>query len=173
MRSLSKTLSAVLAAAAATLLLAGPISARELPQVITLDSMTEYFEGVTFDHAMHVEAAETCSTCHHHTAGEPAVPQCASCHQVPRATTAACQSCHPAQPFSAEYLREREKDRGRFHVDKPGLKAAYHLNCMGCHEEVGGPTGCEDCHQRTEAGEALYRTGSHAPSPQPGAGSAH
>ncbi len=173
MRSLHKMIVAVLAAVAAAMAAAGPVSAGELPQVVTLDSLAEYFEGVTFDHAMHVEAADNCGVCHHHTTGGPAEPQCAGCHQVSRSTTVACQSCHPAQPFSAAYLREREEDLRRFHVDKPGLKAAYHRNCMGCHEEVGGPTGCEGCHVRTDAGAALYRTGAYAPRPAAAADSGH
>jgi hypothetical protein len=27
---------------------------------------------------------------------------------------------------------------------------------MGCHEEMDGPTGCQDCHARTEAGDEFY-----------------
>ncbi len=37
------------------------------------------------------------------------------------------------------------------------LKAAYHWNCVGCHEEMDGPTDCQDCHARTPEGDAFYR----------------
>ena len=65
------------------------------------------------------------------------------------------------QPFSAASLRE--KDPNTYHTGKPGLKAAYHLNCLGCHEKNGGPTGCTDCHTRTVEGDKFYRAGEYAP----------
>jgi hypothetical protein len=173
MRSILKPMLGVLAVLATAGLTAGPAAARELPKVVTLDALSELFEGVAFDHAMHVDLADSCGACHHHTTGEPADPQCAGCHQGQRQTAVACRACHPAQSFSADYLREKELDRGRHHLDKPGLKAAYHRNCLGCHEETGGPTGCVDCHARTEAGDALYRTGAFAPRPQGSATHAH
>jgi hypothetical protein len=45
----------------------------------------------------------------------------------------------------------------QFHTDTPGLKAAYHWNCVNCHEDMGGPTECQDCHARTPEGDAFYR----------------
>jgi hypothetical protein len=45
----------------------------------------------------------------------------------------------------------------QYHVDMPGLKAAYHWNCVGCHEVMDGPTGCQDCHARTVEGDTFYR----------------
>ena len=36
-------------------------------------------------------------------------------------------------------------------LTRPGLKAAYHQLCLGCHEvmkiEKPSPTGCTDCHK--------------------------
>ena len=33
--------------------------------------------------------------------------------------------------------------------NKPGLMGAYHLQCMGCHKEMGmeKPVSCTDCHK--------------------------
>lgn len=148
---------------------ANPAFAADPPGVVKIDNLSDLYQGVTFDHQMHQDIA-TCAKCHHHTTGEAAEPQCANCHQGRTTTTVACRDCHVAQPFSAAYIREKEEDRGRYHIDKPGLKAAYHRSCLGCHEETGGPTGCEDCHAKTPAGAALYNPGSQSVKP---AGSAH
>jgi hypothetical protein len=136
------------------------------PEMMELGSMARLYEPVMFDHDMHMEVVEgDCARCHHHTLGEGKVEgTCARCHAQSGATEAvACRDCHAAERFGAAYLKELASDHNRFHLDKPGLKAAYHLNCMGCHQESGAPTGCQDCHAPTEAGEAFYRTGKFAP----------
>lgn len=135
------------------------------PDSVLINTLSQYYEPVAFDHAGHVDMAGDCAGCHHHTTGAPTSdPACARCHDSARpAASVACRDCHVAQPFSAEALREKEADVGRYHTDKPGLRGAYHASCMGCHEANGGPVGCEDCHPRTDAGDALYRTGPYAP----------
>ena len=66
---------------------------------------------------------------------------CAACHHLrPRdaaaGETVACRACH--QDDSAQ------KDDARV-----GLKAAYHLQCMGCHKKMEkGPISCEGCHAK-------------------------
>jgi len=135
------------------------------PAEIKLDRLVNLFDAVTFDHASHVEIAGDCATCHHHTTGDGAGGErCGRCHaQSPKSADVACQSCHEADPFSAAQLEREESDRYQYHIDKPGLKAAYHWNCLGCHEESGGPMGCEDCHARNKTGEAFYHSGAFAP----------
>ena len=139
--------------------------AQDIPQSIEIDSLANLYEAVPFDHAMHIDLAEGCSSCHHQTTGTPMVDEnCGRCHHEARSSGgAACGQCHAPDPFSAEYLRAKEVDLKRYHRDKPGLKAAYHLNCLGCHEENGGPTGCQDCHVRTDAGDAMFHAGAYAP----------
>ena len=44
-----------------------------------------------------------------------------------------CRSCHSREADPVD--------------DKPGLKAAYHRQCMGCHEQMDLKVGCEDCHK--------------------------
>jgi len=139
------------------------------PGVVKIDNLSVLYQGVSFDHQMHQDLA-TCAKCHHHTTGEAAEPRCAGCHQGRTTATVACRDCHEPQPFSAASIREKEQDRSRYHIDKPGLKAAYHRSCLGCHEETGGPTGCEDCHAKTPAGTALFNPGNQAGKP---AGNAH
>jgi hypothetical protein len=141
------------------------------PEMMELGSMARLFGSVSFDHAMHIEMAEgDCAQCHHHTLGEGKVEgTCAKCHDQSRpAEVIACRDCHAVERFAPAYLKELADDHNRFHLDKPGLKAAYHLNCMGCHQQMGAPTGCRDCHAPTEEGEAFYRSGKFAPVPTGG-----
>lgn len=156
----------------AAALWAVPAVAAAGPDSVVLEALAQFYEPVVFDHAAHEELAGGCAACHHHTTGEPSRdPACARCHAAgSAASSVACRDCHSAQPFSAQTLRQKEADVGRYHTDKPGLKGAYHAGCMGCHEANGGPVGCEDCHPRTDAGEALYRTGPYAPTGAPAAG---
>ncbi|PLX40515.1 MAG: class III cytochrome C [Deltaproteobacteria bacterium] len=148
---------------AALLMLALPAwaSAADAPDVIAIDLLERYYEGVEFEHAMHVDIADDCYVCHHHTVGTVTVEMgCADCHEESDATLPiACKKCHDPNPFSAAQIAKRELEGRRFHIDKPGLKGAYHRSCLGCHEEMGAPNGCDDCHRRNEAGEELFGLG--------------
>ncbi|MEN8141636.1 MAG: cytochrome c3 family protein [Thermodesulfobacteriota bacterium] len=126
------------------------------------------YEAVEFDHDMHIELLqEDCSKCHHHVAGVATSQRgCASCHrQAVEVPDPSCKSCHSLEPFSAAELGRTEGIPFINHRVKPGLKAAYHQGCLGCHQEMGGPVGCQDCHAMTENGEKFYHTGAHAPAP--------
>ena len=138
--------------------------AMDYPDEIEIDSLGNLYEAVVFDHAMHVDATESCADCHHHTTGTGAESEyCAKCHDGEVEMDAVlCQDCHSADPLSPENLHN-PKPGFTYHNDQPNLKAAYHLNCIGCHQEVDGPTGCEDCHTKTETGHKFYRSGEFAP----------
>jgi hypothetical protein len=130
------------------------------PESVLLNSLADYYRPVEFNHAMHVEMVDAkCATCHHHTTGAaPLEPRCLECHKGgEESATVACSDCHPVLRFSAEYLAELSANPQLYHIDKPGLKGAYHRNCLRCHMENGGPTGCQDCHKRTPAGDAFFR----------------
>jgi hypothetical protein len=58
--------------------------------------------------AFHADPTTLCQGCHHNSPPSVKPPRCASCH---------------GKPFT---------DGGR-----PGLKAAYHNQCMGCHTAMG------------------------------------
>ena len=137
----------------------------DLPDTVILDKLVNLYQGAEFDHELHTEIADDCTLCHHHSVGIPTTNEkCARCHSSEEVlTTVACMDCHAIEPFSALYLSEKEDNKDVYHIDKPGLKAAYHLSCLNCHIEMGGPEGCEDCHERTEQGNAFYRSGSYAP----------
>ncbi|UCF30387.1 MAG: cytochrome c3 family protein [bacterium] len=136
-----------------------------MPSLVVIDALSHLFDAAEFDHDLHLDFAESCSECHHHTTGTDVTDgRCLPCHDGSEALdTVACGKCHVAQPFSAEYLRKRQVEGSFYHIDKPGLKAAYHLNCLQCHMEMGGPEGCQDCHTRNETGEAFYYSGRFMP----------
>lgn len=137
-------------------------------EVFELSSLSNLYEGVSFDHDMHIEAAsDNCAACHHHTAGTPTQdPNCIPCHKNSgEAESAACSSCHEAEPFTSANLEKTANTPYLHHKEKPGLMAALHQNCLGCHSEVGGPLGCQDCHTMTDKGEKYYNTGKYAPKP--------
>lgn len=146
------------------------------PDEVEIDALAQLYEPVYFDHLMHEEVADgNCSVCHHHTLGTPPVENenCMRCHaNSTEADEVSCQGCHAGNRFEAEYLNRIDADNTLYHRDKVGLKAAYHLRCMGCHEEMGAPNGCQDCHARTDAGDKFFHAGNYSPpeSDKPAAG---
>jgi hypothetical protein len=98
------------------------------PESLTLSSLENIYQPVVFSHNMHAEIAEDCAACHHNS---------------PAGQTPSCGDCH-GEPFNPENL------------NMPGLKGAYHLQCMDCHKEIGGPVGCTQCHAKkvTEAAKS-------------------
>jgi formate-dependent nitrite reductase cytochrome c552 subunit len=49
----------------------------------------------------------------------------------------ACRSCHAAMNEAT--------------VDRPGIKVAFHRQCIGCHIAMGiAKQGCTDCHAAKE-----------------------
>ena len=147
-----------------TLLLSINAYGMDAPDNVTIDVLANYYEPVEFDHAMHIDLAEDCSVCHHHTTGTGTTDlYCSRCHsEFKELVKVSCQDCHSAQPFAAEAIQMQSK-LDLFHSDINGLKGAYHQNCLGCHQQMDGPVGCEDCHAKTEAGEKLFRSGQFAP----------
>jgi hypothetical protein len=72
----------------------------------------------------HRDPGTVCQGCHHNSPVSKKPPACASCH---------------GQPFDSRNLF------------KPGLQAAYHLQCMECHKDMGiekpVATHCTGCHK--------------------------
>lgn len=92
------------------------------PNVVILNELEDRYLPVPFDHKGHADMAEMttgCTTCHHYTAEGTAHPACKSCHEV-------------------SSVREDMR--------KPGLKGAYHRQCMNCHREWSHETACGVCH---------------------------
>ncbi|MEJ2684188.1 MAG: cytochrome c3 family protein [Candidatus Sulfobium sp.] len=121
-------------------------SAVKAPTTATLDSLSEKYEPVLFDHAKHAGLAGNCGTCHHRHANFGALP-CKECHALDPSVFRdsavgnfmACRNCHgPYDPSNPAM---------------PGLKTAYHQQCFQCHRGMGdvgiSPSGCTKmCHGR-------------------------
>ena len=136
------------------------------PDEVEIDSLAQLYDPVFFDHLMHEEVSEgNCSACHHHTLGTGNDDEnCMRCHAESGGTDEiSCQECHSSKRFDAESLNKINADSKLHHRDRLGLKAAYHMRCMSCHEEMGVANGCQDCHARTEAGDKFFHAGSYSP----------
>ncbi len=100
------------------------------PNVIVLKELENLYEPVKFDHKTHAYWADLsggCMTCHHYTPTDQSHPPCKECH-------------------SPNIQHEN--------MAVPGLKGAYHRQCMGCHQEWSGDTACEICHASKEQKQA-------------------
>ncbi|MCW8984037.1 MAG: cytochrome c family protein [Thermoanaerobaculales bacterium] len=95
----------------------------ESPFVNTFENI---YGPVRFMHSRHAAAlGGDCAACHHYRPADTKAPE-----------TVACNACHQ-EAFNPE------------HHGRIGLKAAYHMQCMGCHEDVEkGPVACEGCHAK-------------------------
>ena len=99
------------------------LKASDGPDASILYHLTDLYTPVKFAHKAHTGYAENCTVCHHHHSEIEKTPPCRECH---------------GQPFKT--------------LAKPGLKGAYHRQCMNCHRESGsGPLGCEECHEKRKA----------------------
>lgn len=97
----------------------------EAPGAIVLDHIADQYKPVQFDHKAHAGMAEMglkCATCHHYSP-PGRIPPCAECHS-------------------------RQADAGN--LRQPGLKGAYHRQCMSCHREWSHDIKCVICHLPTD-----------------------
>jgi len=93
------------------------------PDLVILDELEDLYLPVPFDHRGHAEMsrmARGCSACHHYTPEGAEHPACKTCHEVAPS---------------------------RENIRKPGLKGAYHRQCLNCHREWSHETNCVVCHQ--------------------------
>ena len=120
----------------------GTYDLSEIPETVTMGSLSETYEPVELPHRQivstllkgiednklasyfHTGEGTLCQGCHHNSPAAKKPPQCASCH---------------SKPF---------QDSDLF---RPGLMAAYHQQCMGCHEQMGieepASRNCTGCHE--------------------------
>lgn len=133
-------------------------ASQDQPESITFNQLHELYEPVIFEHQMHADML-SCSSCHHHLKGVPEEENtCINCHaQENTQAKVTCQSCH--LPLSAAVQKNVERDQpfSFYHLDIPTLKGALHLQCVGCHRDEGGPTGCRECHAFSEKGKKRFR----------------
>jgi hypothetical protein len=117
---------------------------QKTPTTATLDSLSDKYNPVIFDHAKHTALAGNCGTCHHEHGDFGALP-CKECHALDPSVFRnsvvnnfmACKNCHGSYDPSNPRM--------------PGLKTAYHQQCFKCHRGMGdvgiSPAGCTTmCH---------------------------
>jgi hypothetical protein len=96
----------------------------EGPDVLIINDIENQYHPVIFSHSAHAHMSEFgtgCMECHHYTPpGE--IPPCIECHSV--------------EGVNPNNLRQ------------PGLKGAYHRQCLKCHRDWSHDTACEFCHAR-------------------------
>ena len=113
-----------------------PIS-DDFPETVVIDVLSSEYEASTMPHrkiairldeavrksrlasVLHGDIETGCEGCHHRSQPGERPPRCRACH--------------------GEAAQAR--------VDRPGLKVAYHRQCIGCHQRMGiEKQGCTDCH---------------------------
>jgi len=96
-------------------------SAADAPELFTIDTLSKIYEPSIFTHKLHAEMSAMsggCASCHHHN---------------PPGRILACIDCH-------------EPSLKRTDLGRPGLKGAYHRQCLNCHREWSQTTNCIVCH---------------------------
>lgn len=92
------------------------------PDVVIIDQLANHYGPVVFDHALHVGMCNfggSCTNCHHEATDGREIASCKTCHGV----------------------NDPE------HLDRPGLKGAYHRQCLGCHRDWAAENACGFCHE--------------------------
>ena len=120
----------------------GTLDEKEIPETVTIKDLSSQYGAVELPHRQiisallddikdskladyfHGDKNTVCRACHHNSPVSTTPPRCSSCH---------------GKPFDdLDPLR-------------PGLKAAYHQQCMGCHDsmdiEQPESTNCAGCHE--------------------------
>ncbi len=114
----------------------------DIPEKVVINILSDQYEPVDMPHRkmvrailarikndtlasyFHMDEGAVCQGCHHNSPASNKPPRCVSCH---------------GKPFD---------DRDPL---RPGIKAAYHRQCMQCHEtlslEKPKSTGCTECHK--------------------------
>jgi hypothetical protein len=114
-----------------------PVTSDGFPEMVVIDGMVDRYEASTLPHSkivakldeyvrssklarrFHGDTDILCSGCHHYSPVGSRPPPCRACH---------AETADPTR-------------------DRPGLKVAYHRQCIGCHIAMDLPQqGCTDCH---------------------------
>lgn len=119
-----------------------------LPEVIILDQVPGCYGSVRFDHRVHVQMSaikDDCKACHHELPAGARLANTVS----PRS----CRSCHEPQVVSVT-------------ADKPGLRGAYHRQCLSCHRDWAHENGCGFCHTSSSAVRTDAERSPHGAAPR-------
>jgi hypothetical protein len=121
----------------------GTYPEKDIPEKVVIKTLSNQFEAVDFPHRRIVHAL----------VGNIKDSKLARYFHQQEGTV--CQGCHHNAPVSMK-PSNCENCHGKSFDAKnpliPGIIAAYHLQCMGCHKEMGieKPAACADCHKSRE-----------------------
>ena len=108
------------------------LSPEKGPEVVLLDQLSSQYVPVVFAHKLHAQMTQMtggCVLCHHHNPGNGILR---------------CRDCH-SSPSAPENLKQ------------PGLKGAYHRQCLNCHREWSHKGDCAVCHAKKTADSVAVR----------------
>jgi hypothetical protein len=133
------------------------MDAEDAPESVTIDYLQELYTAVSFDHRLHTDMYD-CRSCHHHTTGTGTESKsCKKCHAASAGSDdVSCSGCHERKKSSPPEAGNKRKTAAVYHIDKPGLRGALHLQCLSCHRAENGPTDCQGCHKLTPAGRKRF-----------------
>ncbi|MDP3981724.1 MAG: cytochrome c3 family protein [Chlamydiota bacterium] len=119
---------------------------QEGPDSVMLDELVNLYNPVSFSHKLHANMSKFssgCTMCHHYN---------------PQGPILACKKCH-------------EISAKRSDLSKPGLKGAYHRQCLACHREWNRDMSCNVCHTLKTEDQTTDKTDiigiDHPPIPEP------
>lgn len=104
----------------------------DAPELIRIDTLSMEYEASIFTHKLHAEMSDMAGGC-------------ISCHHLnPPGKILSCIKCHEAGT--------------KTDLTKPGLKGAYHRQCLNCHKEWSSKTICTVCHLKKGDTESSDKT---------------
>jgi hypothetical protein len=111
--------------------LANEYQAAKMPHRKIVDKLTQYIRDSNTATHFHGHEDVVCQGCHHNSPVGAKPPLCESCHSVEFDETKPLQ---------------------------PGLRAAYHLQCLGCHKgmEIKEPKDCIGCHPEGQKSDVAF-----------------
>jgi hypothetical protein len=98
--------------------------------VVIIDQLAHYYEPIVFAHRLHAEMSDMtggCENCHHYSDQAGVIPPCRECH---------------------------DETRNPVNLRLPGLKGAYHRQCINCHLDWSHENACGFCHEQVQEGVA-------------------
>ncbi len=139
-------------------------SAETMPKSLLIDrrqtnERINDYEPVRFMHKAHASRLDgNCSICHHRVQKEPddRVGEELEFTDMDNRKPASCVACH-------QYPNEADVPV------RPGLKGAYHAQCIGCHEKessANAPTDCIGCHEKRTPNHEAFIHFAGKPEPQ-------
>jgi hypothetical protein len=105
--------------------LSGDYEAAEMPHAEILEELREYVRDSSTAVYFHGSEEVLCQGCHHQSPVGEEPPACETCHEMLY---------------------------GAADVIQPGLRGAYHQQCVGCHDsmKLEEPSDCAGCHEEKQ-----------------------